>query len=488
VTSARRGASSPSERAPAKPRGPRLLLRIYGYGVLMLALATGASFLVGTYFFQPVAEGPSRPSTAWIGWHLLSIADQRDVLQRDLVDLKKRSNIEMTLFEADGRRIASNAANPPGALSAAEVERFAKQTTEFAEGVGVVAELGADGRVKRYARVKYPLAVLPKGVGAAQLAVALVVLALISIPLARSLARPVERLASLARGFGAGDLSRRAKSDRSDEIGDLARAFDEMADRLAALRRSEKELLANVSHELRTPLARIRLALELVRGGDAGRADRYLADIEEDMAELEQLLDGIMTAARLDLARGEAGDGLPPLRKETLEGGKLLDAAIARFRIHHPERALTTKRDPELPLVSVDPTLMRRVIDNLLDNAVKFSEPSKPIELEASSGGSSDATDRLVIRVRDHGIGIERHDLPRVFEPFFRTDRSRARETGGVGLGLAIARRVVEAHGGAIAVESSPEDGTCFSLAVPAGRDGARPPAFEHDVSPRSHA
>jgi signal transduction histidine kinase len=292
------------------------------------------------------------------------------------------------------------------------------------------------------------------------------VLALISIPLARSLARPVERLATLARALGQGDLARRARSERSDEIGDLARAFDEMADRLEALRRSEKELLANVSHELRTPLARIRLALELVRGGDARRADSYFADIEEDLAELEQLLESVMTAARLDLARGEAGTTLPPLRKEPVEGGKLLDAAIARFRIHHPERTLRTERDPDLPVVEVDPGLMRRVLDNLLDNAVKFSEPEDAIEVEARRGDQRNA-EPLVIRVKDRGIGIAEEDLPRVFEPFFRTDRSRARATGGVGLGLAIARRVLEAHGAVISVESSPHDGTRFSIEIP---------------------
>ena len=455
------------KRASARRRGPRLLLRIYGYGVLMLALATGASFLVGTYFFQPVAEGPSRPSTAWIAWHLMTIADQRELLGRELGDLKQRSNIEMTLFEADGRRIGSNAAEPPPPLSPAELAELAEKRTFFAEGVGRVAEIGADGRVVRYARVRYPLAVLPKGVAAVQLAVALGVLALISIPLARSLAGPVERLAELARSFGEGDLSRRAHSDRRDEIGDLSRAFDEMADRVAAMRRSEKELLANVSHELRTPLARIRLALELVRGGDATRADSYLTDIEEDLAELEQLLDGVMTAARLDLARGEAGGALPPLRKEEVAGEKLLEAAVARFRVHHPERALTARDEPELPVVLADPALMRRVLDNLLDNAVKFSEPGDAIELEALRRIENGQPEALVFRVRDHGMGIAAEDLPRVFEPFFRSDKSRARATGGVGLGLAIARRVVEAHGGAIAVESSSGTGTTFSIELP---------------------
>ena len=446
--------------APQRSRG--LLLRVYVFGVLMSALATGASFLVGTYLFQPVAEGPSRPSTAWIAWHLIAIAEDREALRRELDDLKRRSNIEMTIFDDQGTALDSNAEVAPGPLGAAELAHFARQGTYFKDGVGVVVETRPDGGVLRYARVRYPLATLPLGIGALQLAAALVVLALISIPFARSLARPVEDLAALTRAFGAGDLSRRSNSARRDEIGDLERAFDEMADRIGALRRSEKELLANVSHELRTPLARIRLALELVRDGAAG-ADSYLTDIEDDLAELEQLLDGILTAARLDLARGGSGDTLPPLKSEAVEGRKLVGAAEARFRIRHPDRKLTTTLPAALPVVSADLAMLRRVLDNLLDNAVKFSEPGDAIELE----GASDASGGLVLRVRDHGIGIAAEDLGRVFEPFFRGDRSRTRATGGVGLGLAIARRIVEAHGGSITVESGPNSGTCFTVSIP---------------------
>src|SRR5690606_13401471 len=109
-----------------------------------------------------------------------------------------------------------------------------------------------------------------------------------------------------------GDLRARAGLHRPDEIGDLARAFDDMAERIAELRRSERELLANVSHELRTPLARIRLALELLADGDATKARSYLEDIDADLAELEQLLDDVMTAARLDLAEGASPDALLP--------------------------------------------------------------------------------------------------------------------------------------------------------------------------------
>jgi two-component system OmpR family sensor kinase len=447
-----------------RTRGQRLLLRVYFHGILMLTLAGSASFVVGSYLIKPVIDVPTRPSTAWIAWHLGTLVDQPEVLNRELADLARRARIEMSLFEADGRLIATNAPEPQAALSAAEFRRLSEEPTHFAEGAGVVALPGQAGGVARYVRIKYPSPVLPLVTAAAQLCVALAVLAFASIPLARSVIAPVERLATLTRAFGAGNLAVRARSERADEIGDLARAFDEMAERIVTLRRSEKELLANVSHELRTPLARIRLALELAREGDAARAASYLEDIEDDLAELERLLDDVMTAARLDLARGAGGDPLPPLRRQPIAAQQLLQAASARFAKRFPERTLSCHIPEDLPAVDGDPSLLRRVLDNLLDNAAKFSDPDKVIELE---GSHDDQARALSIRVRDHGIGIEPGDLERVFEPFFRSDRSRTRATGGVGLGLAVVRRIVLAHGGAVSVESNPAWGTCFHVSVP---------------------
>jgi two-component system OmpR family sensor kinase len=142
-----------------------------------------------------------------------------------------------------------------------------------------------------------------------------------------------------------------------------------------------------------------------------------------------------------------------------------VQAAQVRFERRFPERQLTRKLAEGLPSVDADPSLLRRVFDNLLDNAVKFSEPGSPISIEASA--STDAK-QLVIDVRDQGVGIARADLERIFEPFFRADRSRTRRTGGVGLGLVLARRIVEAHGGSITVQSEPDRGSHFRVVVPA--------------------
>jgi two-component system, OmpR family, sensor kinase len=445
-------------------RRHRLLRRVYLYGVLLLALAGGAAFLVGRYVITPAVEKPSRPSTAWIAWHLLELVERPEQLSAELSDLKRRARVGMTLFERDGRVIASSADSLPPPLAAAELARLTHEGSHFESGAGAVALNSSDGTLLRYARITYPVPDAPLSSAMAQLAAALAVLALLSIPLARSITAPLERLVRQSQALGAGDMSARSGVRSSDEIGDLARAFDDMAERVIALRRSEKELLANVSHELRTPLARIRMALDLVREGDTTRASGYVADIEEDLAELERLLDDVMTAARLDLSRGATGDALPPLRRKLVSARELLDAARARFEKRLPERKLELDVAAAVPDIDADPNLLRRVLDNLLDNAAKFSDAGTSIELSARAEGEHS----LVITVRDRGIGIAPPDLERVFEPFFRADRSRTRSTGGVGLGLTLSRRIVEAHGGSITVRSELEQGSCFRVTVPA--------------------
>ena len=449
----------------------RLLLRVYLYGVLLLALAGGAAFLVGRYVITPVVEVPARPSTAWIAWHLLDSVHEPERLARELQDLKKRARVELTLFEADGRVIATSSKPVPGPLSSTQLAQLQGHGTEFGPGSGSVALRDNAGHLLRYARVTYPVPEVPLSLGVAQLAAALLVLAVLSIPLARSITAPLEKLGALTRAFGAGDLSARSGLQGGDEIGDLARAFDDMAERVISLRKAEKELLANVSHELRTPLARIRMALELVREGDTKRAAGYLADIEEDLEELEHLLDDITTTARLELSRGGSNgtsasnvDPLPPLRKKRLSGQELIDAARLRFEKRHPQRRLDCRVEGTAPDIDADANLLRRALDNLLDNAAKFSDPDTVIELAASRGPDGG----LLLTVLDRGIGIQEAELERIFEPFYRTDRSRARATGGVGLGLALARRIASAHGGSIVAAREPERGSRFSVTIPA--------------------
>jgi len=290
----------------------------------------------------------------------------------------------------------------------------------------------------------------------------LLALALGSIPLVRQITSPLENLTDAVVKFGSGSLSTRAGIERADEVGKLARAFDEMAERIERLVRSEKEFLANVSHELRTPLARVRVALELAAEGDEAKARAYLAEIAADLAELERLVENVRTAARLDVSGGRAGLAAAAMRKVNVAGAELVDGAAARFRESTPGRHLSVEIGGALPEIHGDSMLLRRALDNLLNNAAAYSDADRPIVLAAWADGGD-----LTIEVRDLGIGIAPEDLARVFTPFFRADRSRDRNTGGVGLGLALARGIVEAHDGTIAVESTPGVGATFRMRIP---------------------
>jgi len=290
----------------------------------------------------------------------------------------------------------------------------------------------------------------------------LVFLALGSIPLARQITSPLEKLTRTVEQFGEGDLSARAGIARRDEVGDLARAFDAMAARLERLVRAEKEFLANVSHELRTPLARVRVALEIAAEGDDAKARACLKEIAADLTELERLVGDVLTAARLDLARGRAGSPDTPLRRETVRLEDLVAGSRTRFQSEHPGRRLQVELGPGLPALSADLPLLRRAVDNLLDNACTYSDADQPIVLAVRPVAAG-----VEIAVRDRGIGIDPADQARLFTPFFRADRSRARDTGGVGLGLVLSRGIVEAHGGTLVVESRPREGTTFTIRLP---------------------
>jgi signal transduction histidine kinase len=290
-----------------------------------------------------------------------------------------------------------------------------------------------------------------------------VILVLGALITARWIVRPIERLSRTARALGSGDLQARSRLDRTDEIGELGHRFDEMADRIAGLLITEKELLANVAHELRTPLTRIGVALDLANEGDSEAARASLVEIAVDVSELETIVDDILTAMRFEIAPGNAAAQLP-LRRTVVPPHEIAAAAAERLRARHPGRPLEVTTASDVPAIHVDPVLFRRVIDNLLENAHKYTpDAGSPIELAVER----DAGD-VVFEIRDRGAGISPEDLPRIFTAFFRGERSRSRETGGVGLGLTLARRIVEAHGGTIDVTSTVNVGTAVRVSVPA--------------------
>ena len=279
----------------------------------------------------------------------------------------------------------------------------------------------------------------------------------------RTLVRPLQSIAHAAETFGEGDMSARTGVDRADEIGKVARAFDEMSERIARSREAERELLAGVSHELRTPMARIRVALDLAAEGDAATARASLVDVAEDLTELETLIGNIFSTTRLERAAWALDDQVVPLHRGDVDLAALVEKAVVNQRAQHPQRPYTLEVNPGAGgMVYADAVLIRRAIENVLDNAHKYSPPGSPVSVQVTGEARV-----FRIAVADHGFGIGPDDLARVCSPFFRADRSRARATGGVGLGLALAKRVVEAHGGTIQVASRLEVGTTVTFLVP---------------------
>ncbi len=439
-------------------RQPRLFWRLYLAGLTLLALVAIVNGIVGSLVGR---ANPARSAERLARFAAEHVSEHRgDVarIEHELRQMADAFKVDMAVRLDDGTVVAS--AGEPVRLPDAERSQLDSGVRYFEDGDRPVYATRLPGAPPSYVIVEAPARPFPVERAAAFISAWLFVLALAAFPLARALSRPMERLTEAARKLGAGDLSARAGLRRSDEVGELSLAFDDMASRLEGLVRSERQLLADVSHELRTPLSRIRVALDLATEGDVARARRYLEEIRIDLEELDQLLGDVLTTARLDQAGGR---GEVPLRLQQVRARDVLDQAVERFRRAHPGRTLEVRVGEGLPGLVADPAMLRRVVDNLLDNAAKYSEAPSAIELSARRDG-----DAVEVAVKDEGIGVDPADLPRLFTPFFRTDRSRARGTGGVGLGLALAKRIVDAHGGSIAVDSRAGLGTTVRFRLPA--------------------
>lgn len=263
----------------------------------------------------------------------------------------------------------------------------------------------------------------------------------------KRLLRPLRVLSDGVARLGGGQLDVQLPNQNRDEFGRLTDAFNQMVDRVRGMIGARDQLLLDVSHELRSPLTRMKVALELLP--DNEQRTRMAADVAEM---------GLMVAELLEMERLRGGRAIRTARQDLMP--LLLDVA-ERFRSRPPGvRIVSTSREMQ---ADADGEKVRTVLQNLLENAAKYSLPtSRPVEISAAQN-----VDTIVIRVTDDGVGIPEGDLERVFEPFFRVDRSRSKSTGGYGLGLSICKRVMEAHGGSIAVERQTGRGTSFVLTFP---------------------
>ena len=298
------------------------------------------------------------------------------------------------------------------------------------------------------------------GTQVAVLTIAILAAAVVSALLARYLSSPIVRLQKASRALAAGALDTRVGAPftrRGDEVGTLARDFDAMAERIQELVTAKETLLRDVSHELRSPLARIRMALALAerRAGAASQPD--LARIEREAERLDALVGQVMTLTRLRTTDAPRRD---IVRLDTLVGEVVDDA-----RFEYPDAKVEYAAARELSLRG-DADGLKSAIENVVRNAMIYGDRAKPIEVRVDSAGAV-----AKVRVLDRGPGVPAAELERIFEPFYRTDKSRDHRQDGQGIGLAITARVTELHGGKVTARNRAEGGLEIAIELPLGRD-----------------
>ena len=280
---------------------------------------------------------------------------------------------------------------------------------------------------------------------------------LLTAGLSRRILGPVSTLTAAARRMERGDLSQRVEVQSNDEIGELARAFNAMADGLTRLEDLRRSMVSDVAHELRTPLSNIRGYLEALQDGIVEPKREVIDSLHEEAMLLNRLVDDLQ-----ELALAEAGR--LKLECQSVAPADLVNKATDAARAQAAAKGITLLTDlqEDLPLVQADPQRIEQVLGNLLSNALSHTLSGGEVVVAAQARESE-----VELSVSDTGEGILPEHLPYIFERFYRADKSRSRATGGTGLGLAIARQLVEAHGGQIEVESEVGQGTVFTFTLP---------------------
>ena len=296
---------------------------------------------------------------------------------------------------------------------------------------------------------------------------------ILALILSYSLVRPVRALQSAATNLAAGDLSQRVQVRGKDELADLGRTFNQMAESIQMAENSRREMTADIAHELRNPLAVQRAHLEAIEDGV------YPLTLENLNAIIEQnhLLTRLVEDLKI-LALADAG-GLE-LERRFVDIQELIRQVVARFELQAQEREINLSLSlAESPPLLVDSQRIEQILHNLLSNALRHTPKSGKIHLkswldEKESAAGSISVKTFLLQIHDSGPGIPGDSLSRVFDRFYRADKSRTRLEGGTGLGLSIARKLAQAHGGELTAANHPNGGAVFTLSLPITSVGSK--------------
>jgi two-component system sensor histidine kinase BaeS len=281
-----------------------------------------------------------------------------------------------------------------------------------------------------------------------------------SYALARSITVPLRKLNSGVKAIESGNFKFKVDITSNDEVEHLAAAFNRMTEALETNNRLRKQLLADIAHELRTPLAVIQGNLEGMLDGVVENDKEQLASLYEETVHLNHLIKDLK-----DLSLAEAGQ--LSLEKEPTDIGQLAARAVNMVKPLADEKAISLEcAFDTVPLTEVDPNRMSQVIYNLLTNAVRYTDEGGNVCIRTCFERREQLSWVKII-VCDSGQGITEEDLPHIFDHFYRADKSRNRKSGGSGIGLAIVKQLVEAHGGKVRVESMLGKGSCFYVELP---------------------
>jgi signal transduction histidine kinase len=268
----------------------------------------------------------------------------------------------------------------------------------------------------------------------------------------------------IASQMSSGDLSVRAPSFGKDEIGQLARRFNQMAQRLeesfnalASESNTLRRFITDASHELRTPITALKNFNELLMGkaaGDPQAQEEFLIQSQNQIERLEWITQNLLNLSRLEA-------GLTPLKLEKVEVKEILESVASTFQVQAEKKEIQILMEPDQPTFDVwaDPSLLEIALNNLLENALKYTQQGGKIKL-----GANETEGKAKFYIQDTGIGIDQEDLPHVFEPFYR---GKSDSIEGSGLGLAMVESAIKAHGGSVHVESELRMGSTFTIELP---------------------
>lgn len=300
-----------------------------------------------------------------------------------------------------------------------------------------------------------------------QLFVAIAVGGVTTYALVLLFTRPLVRLRQAARDLAQGNLktrvnepARHSRVAQEDEFKALVRDFNHMAERLESLVDAQQLLLRDVSHELRSPLARLSVALELAREDAAPEMSAHLSRIEREAEKLNELIGQLLTLSSMEAV--EKTDNFQPVSLGALIRSMIPDA---EYEARQRQSDVMFSADEEC-VIAGNRELLYRAIENVVRNAIRYTEPGTEVEINLS-GSETNGAHRVMLEVNDHGPGIPEAETRDIFRPFYRVDRARSTETGGFGVGLAIAERAVKLHGGELQASNRPGGGATIRMSFP---------------------